>query len=211
MMRALTICIHFLAVLTMVLASDIANAAEPDSQGYRIGRYDIVWNSPSRDASGVMPVGNGDIAAGVYAIEDDDIYLLLAKNDAYNYEGDIFKTGRVRVTLSPSPFRAGKPFRQVLELATGSIRIDADGVTFRVWADAHHPVYHLQIESPQPIQVTARSDPWRRFDSMPCNSLGSSGLPRPPKKPLPRMCNLLEMANCFGISRSVNAASLRRT
>jgi len=74
-----------------------------------------------------MPLGNGDIAAGVYAIEHGDLYLLLAKNDAYTYQGDIFKTGRVRISLSPNPFLAGNPFRQTLNLATGSIRIDAPG------------------------------------------------------------------------------------
>ena len=42
---------------------------------------------------GQMPLGNGDIAAGVCAIEDGDLYLLLAKNDALTYNGDIFKTG----------------------------------------------------------------------------------------------------------------------
>lgn len=41
-----------------------------------------------------MPLGNGDIAAGVYAIENDALYLLLSKNDAFTYNGDIFKTGR---------------------------------------------------------------------------------------------------------------------
>ena len=56
----------------------------------------------------MMPIGNGDIAAGVYAIEGGDLYLLLAKNDAYTYEGDIYKTGRVRIALEPNPFQAGK-------------------------------------------------------------------------------------------------------
>lgn len=72
--------------------------------GGPIGRYNVVWDSPSKDASGQMPLGNGDIAAGVYAIEDGDLYLLLAKNDAFNYNGDIYKTGRVRISLSPNPF-----------------------------------------------------------------------------------------------------------
>ena len=78
----------------------------------RMGRYNVVWNSPSKDATGVMPIGNGDIAAGVYAIENGDLYLLLSKNDAYTYMGDIFKTGRVRVSLNPNPFQPRKAFRQ---------------------------------------------------------------------------------------------------
>ena len=78
-------------------------AAEPspDAAAQRMSRYNVVWNTPSKDATGVMPIGNGDIAAGVYAIENGDLYLLLAKNDAYNYLGDIYKTGRVRVVARP--------------------------------------------------------------------------------------------------------------
>lgn len=76
-----------------------AGAAEPP------GQYNVIWESPSKLASGQMPIGDGDIAAGVYAIEDGDLYLLLSKNDAYTYNGDLFKTGRVRVSLNPNPFR----------------------------------------------------------------------------------------------------------
>jgi len=130
-----------------------------------IARYNVVWDSPSKDMSGQMPLGNGDIAAGVYAIEDGDLYLLLAKNDAYTYNGDIFKTGRVRISLDPNPFELGKSFRQTLDLATASVRIEADGVQIKIWADANRPVYHVQIDSPGEITVTADSDLWERFDS----------------------------------------------
>ena len=51
--------------------------------GDKIGNYNVVWESPSLDATGQMPLGNGDIAAGVYAISDGDLYLLLSKNDAF--------------------------------------------------------------------------------------------------------------------------------
>jgi len=111
-----------------------------------------------------MPLGNGDIAAGVYAIEDDALYLLLAKNDAFTYNGDIFKTGRVRVCLHPNPFAAGKPFRQTLDLASGSIRVEADGIRLRIWADAMRPVYHVQINAPTEISVSAKPEFWTRID-----------------------------------------------
>lgn len=126
--------------------------------------YNIIWESPSTDQSGQMPLGNGDLAAGVCAVEDDALYLLLAKNDALTYNGDIFKTGRVRVSLSPNPFAKGRPFRQTLDLKTGSVRIEADGVDLRIWADANRPVYHIQIESPRDIAVSANSDLWERID-----------------------------------------------
>ena len=136
-------------------------AAETNS---RISRYNVVWETPSKDATGVMPIGNGDIAAGVYAIENGDLYLLLAKNDAYNYMGDIFKTGRIRISLNPNPFKTGKPFRQILDLTTGSIRIEADGMTIRIWADANRSVFHAEVSSPREVQVKVRPDLWKRLD-----------------------------------------------
>lgn len=132
--------------------------------GGESGRYNVVWESPSKDASGQMPLGNGDIAAGVCAIEDGDLYLLLAKNDALTYNGDIFKTGRVRISLSPNPFTKGKPFRQTLDLPTGSVHIEADDVRLRIWADANRPVCRVQIDSPHEVTVSANSDLWERID-----------------------------------------------
>ena len=153
--------VRVLTVLLLALlgAAGRVGAAAPDP-----GQYNVVWSSPSKDASGQMPIGNGDIAAGVYVLENGDLYLLLSKNDAYSYQGDLFKTGRVRVSLNPNPFQAGHPFRQTLDLPTGSIRIEADGVAVRIWADAHRPVFHVQLESPQPVSVRVQPEFWQRFD-----------------------------------------------
>ena len=148
------------------------------TENAQIDSYNVIWHSPSKDHTGQMPLGNGDIAAGVYAIENDALYLLLSKNDAFTYNGDIFKTGRVKITLSPNPFAKGKPFRQTLDLKTGSIRIEANGITIRVWADANRSVYHVQIESPRETAVTVSADPWERFDT--CNYSRTSEPISPP-------------------------------
>lgn len=95
--------IYYLIAGLSIHNSLTALAIEPEK---RISRYNVIWNTPSKDAAGVMPLGNGDIAAGVYAIENGDLYLLLAKNDAYTYMGDIFKTGRVKISLNPKIGRA---------------------------------------------------------------------------------------------------------
>jgi len=154
--------------LPPILCAGVVAAADPPDN--RISRYDVVWESPSVDHSGQMPLGNGDIAAGICAIENDALYLLLSKNDAFTYNGDLFKTGRARISLSPNPFAAGKSFRQTLDLQTGSIRIEADGVAFRIWADANRPLYHVEISAPDEVRVTARPDPWTRFDSCTFNT-----------------------------------------
>ena len=143
--------------------------------------YNVVWDTPSRDASGAMPLGNGDLAASVYALEDGDLYLLLAKSDALTFCGDIFKTGRVKVSLSPNPFEKGKPFRQTLDLLTGSIRIEAGGVQVRVWADANRNVLHVQVTSPEPVQVRADPDVWERsLLACPANKIARESFPAVP-------------------------------
>ncbi len=158
------------ATVNALLAAIMGVSVFAQDAGNLVRPYNVVWESPSVDASGQMPLGNGDIAAGVYAIEDGDLYLLLAKNDALTYNGDIFKTGRARVSLSPNPFAKGKPFKQKLDLATGSILIEADGTTIRVWADANKMVYHVQIDSPRDISVSANSDLWQRIDGCQWNT-----------------------------------------
>ena len=144
--------------------------------GNAMQRYNVIWNTPSKDATGVMPIGNGDIGAGVYAIENGDLYLLLAKNDAYTYQGDIFKTGRVRISVNPNPFKTGKPFRQTLDLVTGSILIEADGLHLKIWADANHPVYHLEIASPADVNVSVQPDLWNRIDYTAFNTIEFKGV-----------------------------------
>jgi len=133
------------------------------AQTERISTYNIIWESPSIDPSGQMPMGNGDIAAGVYAIENGDLYLLLSKNDALTYSGDIYKTGRVRISISPNPFQKGKSFRQTLDLHTGSISIETEGVTLKIWTDANRPLYHVEINSREDISVSAEPEFWERF------------------------------------------------
>ena len=180
-----------------LLASAITAAAAADSltgtgAAQSMSRYNVVWASPSKDATGVMPIGNGDIAAGVYVIEDGDLYLLLAKNDAYNSSGEIYKTGRVRVALAPNPFHRGKPFRQTLDLATGSIRVQADGVMLR----------HLGG-----CQSSALSRGNRRTGRSRSRPSRNSGLART----VPVTCGYIATARFCGTSRLATRASIRMT
>ena len=74
--------IQFLSLVSPLLLMNCGYSGEPSDPSY-VNTYNVVWENPSKDASGAMPLGNGDIAAGVYAVEDGDLYLLLSKNDAY--------------------------------------------------------------------------------------------------------------------------------
>jgi hypothetical protein len=156
---------NFTVYFLMLLSALALMSAESGAVGpLDLTQYNVIRERPSKGVAGQMPLGNGDIAAGIYAIEDGDLYLLLSKNDAFTYNGDLLKTGRVRFSLDPNPFAKDKPFIQTLDLVTGSIRIEADDVRLWIWADANRPVYHVQVHSPREIFVTAAPEFWKRFD-----------------------------------------------
>ena len=140
-----------------------------------VSKYNVVWYSPSKDASGTMPIGNGDLAANVYAVKNGDLYLLLSKNDAYTYCGDLFKTGRNKISLSPNPFIEPGRFKQELDLKTASVLITTDGLKIRIWTDANKPVYHVTIDSQQELDISVSSDFWERFDHCVYNTFTNKG------------------------------------
>jgi len=105
----------WLALPSMVRAADAAS--DP------LGACNVVWDSPSKNSSGSMPIGNGDIGMNAWVEENGDLLLLIGKTDAWDENSRIIKVGRVRITLSPSPFAKGQPFRQELKLREGMIEI----------------------------------------------------------------------------------------
>jgi alpha-L-fucosidase 2 len=123
--------------------------------------YNVVWDSPSKDASGSMPLGNGDIGINVWVEEGGDLLMLIGKSDAWDGNSINLKLGRIRIRLSPNPFVAGGAFQQILQLRTGDLRILASGVTIRIWVDANHSVIRLDISSNAPIAVQASLEMWR--------------------------------------------------
>ncbi|MCC7492842.1 MAG: hypothetical protein IT204_10860 [Fimbriimonadaceae bacterium] len=121
----------------------------------------VTWTSPSRDSAGSMPLGNGDLAANVWVESDGDLLLLLAKSDAWDGNGRLLKIGRLRLSLTPNPFLAGRPFRQTLNLADGAIEISAPPVELRVWIDAHAPWLRVELRAAEPVGLTVRNEVWR--------------------------------------------------
>ena len=127
-----------------------------------LGQCDVVWDTPSEGSAGSMPLGNGDLAANVWAEPNGDVCLYLSKSDAWSEVGRLLKLGRLRVRLSPCPFGPGATFRQALRLQTGEIEIGtAERVCLRVWVDAHRPVLCVEVNAAEPVSVEVRLEPWR--------------------------------------------------
>lgn len=127
--------------------------------------YNVKWSSPSENSLGSMPAGNGDIGINVWAEKNGDVIFYLAKTDAWSENARLLKIGKVKVSLTPNPFKEGGIFRQELILKDGNIHIEVgdenDQVTIDVWVDANHPVVEVNVTSKKPITARASMESWR--------------------------------------------------
>lgn len=140
----------------------IEQAVNKPAQG-PIDRCNTVWESPSADAKGSMPAGNGDIGLNVWVEPSGDLVFYISKTDAWDENMRLVKVGKVRVTFTPSLVQDGKPFSQTLQLAQGRVLIESADAEVSVWVDANHPVVHVDAKSVsgRPLAATATAELWR--------------------------------------------------
>ena len=137
---------RLIAILTVLVFQGLGNpasAAEAKAQNgaavdplAELDRYNVVWDSPSRDAAGSMPIGNGEVGLNVWVEPGGDLLFYISRTDTWSECNRLLKLGRVRLSLSPNPFVTGTPFRQALILRDGQIEITAGDATLRVFVDA---------------------------------------------------------------------------
>jgi alpha-L-fucosidase 2 len=144
----------------------LENNAQTSGEGIgRLANYNVVWDSPSTDYNGSMPLGNGDIALNAWVEESGDLIFFIAKTDSWDDNGRLVKVGRVRISLSPKPKAPLAAFRQTLQLldATMSVRYGEgdSAVDLRLWVDANLPVIQVEVESRQPTEAVASTELWR--------------------------------------------------
>ena len=130
-----------------------------------LSRYDVVWDTPSRDAWGTMPAGNGDISLNVWVEESGDLLFYIGKTDSWGDNSRLLKLGRVRFRLNPNPYPKSRAFLQTLRLSEAAVDIrfgeGEERIDLRVWVDAHHPVIYVTSRGKKPFQATASIELWR--------------------------------------------------
>ena len=131
--------------------------------GGNVAKYDVTWNSPSADANGSMPLGNGDIGLNAWVEPSGDLVFYISKTDAWGDNARLLKVGRVRVAVDPPlPTEA---FRQTLRLREGTMEAvfgeGDDATSIRLWVDANHPAIHVTIDGKTPCTATASVELWR--------------------------------------------------
>ena len=127
---------------------------------------DVVWDSPSADEFGSMPLGNGDIGLNVWVVDDGDLLFYISKTDTWNEFSSLFKLGRVRVKFDPNPFAGRASFEQALVLRNGEITIESTKtdnfeVDLKIWVDANNPVIRVEGTSSADMDVTVDLEMWR--------------------------------------------------
>ena len=139
-----------------LLFTPTARAAMPD-------RYDVTWESPSADANGSMPLGNGDIGLNAWIEPSGELVFYISKTDAWGDNARLLKVGRVRVAFDP-PLPT-ETFRQTLRLRQGTLEAvfgqERETTTLRLWVDANHPVIYVKTGGNMPRTATASIELWR--------------------------------------------------
>lgn len=136
----LTVCLNLFFILTFSLFVHAGDKG--DVLSYDISRYNVIWDSPSDNSFGSMPLGNGDIGLNVWCEKGGDLLFYISKVDAYDAEHRLPKLGRIRIKSEPAV--AADRFKQTLNLRDASILIEWGDVVFKVWVDANNPIIRVE-------------------------------------------------------------------
>lgn len=125
-----------------------------------VSGYELVWDTPSEDASGSMPIGNGEVGANVWVEPNGDLVFYISRTDSWSETGELYKLGRIRVSITPS-IVSGDDFSQTLNLADGRIALHGAGTDLSFWIDSEQPVIRIAGNSREGVSVTAKAEVWR--------------------------------------------------
>ena len=153
-----------LACPLLGMAAMAATAEPPAQPADRLAACDVIWDSPSKNALGSMPSGNGDIGINAWMEASGDLVFYISKTDAWDENARLCKIGRVRVKIDPAP-DVKESFRQQLKLRDGVIQIEFkiqnQPAKICLWVDANQPVVRVDVDSPVAVTCRAEVELWR--------------------------------------------------
>ena len=125
--------------------------------------HNVIWSTPSADSTGSMPLGNGDIALNAWVEPSGDLLFYIAKTDTWGEFGQLYKVGRIRVSLRVNdvPLFPGANFCWTLKLENGAILVQTDRGEAKLWVDANQPAIHLLARGPAGLRGTVKLEIWR--------------------------------------------------
>jgi len=154
--------LRILLLLTFALSAPLGATDRFTASATNGNPSTLIWDSPSEDSKGSMPIGNGDIGANIWVEPSGDVVFYLSKTDTWDESVRLLKLGRVRVRFTPPLLQPGGSFTQILQLAEGRIRIQTAASEVDFWVDANHPVVQVDAKSTKPFGATATLELWRK-------------------------------------------------
>jgi hypothetical protein len=122
--------------------------------------YNQIWTTQSSNSSESMPLGGGDIGLNVW-VEKGDLYFYFSRSGTFDEHNTLLKLGRVKMSLTPNPFKDSDGFHQELVLKDGYVFITQNNTKIKLWVDVFKPIIHLDLESENPVKMTASYESWR--------------------------------------------------
>jgi hypothetical protein len=148
----------------ILLCCFFSNTIEISFAQNDLSPYRVIWDAPSINSSGSMPLGNGDIGSNIWVSPDGNLHLLLSKTDAMSEIGRLLKIGKLEIAMQPN-ILAGNEFKQELILEKGMIRITGKNgqqeIMIDLWVNANEPLIHVSGISNTPVKVQVKQLPWR--------------------------------------------------
>lgn len=143
-------------IILLTLLSYVLTCARAQS----VSDYNVVWDTPSQNAAGSMPIGNGEVGSNFWVEPSGDMVFYISRTDAWSETGELYKLGRVRVSTQPT-ITSGNDFCQTLDLKTGRINLRGAGMDLNFFIDSDSPTIYLVGSSATPAQVSVKAEVWR--------------------------------------------------
>lgn len=136
--------------------------------------YNVVWETPSKDALESMPLSGRSGAGANVWVQDGSIWLYLAHNGAYDEEGRLLKLGCVRIT--PKETRLGETgFRQELDLSSGAISILQGDFKASLWFSGETLVIESESYKSQSLDVAFGTWRDKKLEGIRVDMMGARG------------------------------------
>ncbi|GGH10117.1 hypothetical protein FAZ19_01450 [Sphingobacterium alkalisoli] len=131
-------------------------------------KYNVNWETQSKNSAESMPLGGRDIGLNVW-VENNDILFYIAQSGSFDENNTLLKQGRIRLRLSPNPLEVN--FNQLLRLKTGDILIrggkKGQETEIKLWVDVFSSAIHVQVNAAQKIESEIFYENWRFEDLFP--------------------------------------------
>ncbi len=142
------------------IADEVKKALNPNDP------FTVLWETPSRDAAGSLPMGNGEVGINLWVDEGGSLFFYISRSDSLSEVSRLVKVGGVQIQFTPNPLNNAALFKQLLLLREGICQITmgrgGKKLTLKVFVDVDQPVIHIVGSSTSPISVKATPICWRK-------------------------------------------------